>query len=432
VGVVSRRSSPLLLAIALLLLVSGAAEGGTPEQDLASLNALRARNSIPAGITLNPEWSARCGQHVTYMRQTNTVDHVEDPASPWYTDGGNWAAGHAVLAAGITWTPNVFLWETAPLHLAQLLAPQLSEIGIADDDQFVCATTWTGYLRATPATNSVVTYPGIGTSIYASQETAEWPITPAQALGIPNPTGPHLYVYQWGPATVAGTSAGGEPITIRSATLTGPAGRLPLRWVDAATPRIGPYLPAASGILIPVRPLVDNARYTAGVTFSNGVSYAWPFTTALSDTVATLKDIRIVPQRIRQRRVCVRRRDGVCVERRTIYDNTIAVTGTFTSAADPRVAIAGADVGITFQKTQQAQLATSAAGVFRATYRFTSRTRRFRMRVTITAGSDTGAYIVRFRIVNRPSGLVAVVYGISPAPMTSAAAPPRDVDIGVR
>jgi hypothetical protein len=70
--------------------------------------------------------------------------------------------------------------------------------------------------------------------------------------------------------------------------------------------------------------------------------------------------------------------------------------------------------------------------VFRATYRFTSRTRRFRMRVTITAGSDTGAYIVRFRIVNRPSGLVAVVYGISPAPMTSAAAPPRDVDIGVR
>ena len=54
------------------------------------------------------------------------------------------------------------------------------------------------------------------------------------------------------------------------------------------------------------------------------------------------------------------------------------------------------------------------------------------MRVAITAGSDTGAYIVRFRIVNRPSGLVAIVYGISPAPMSAAAAPPKPLDASVR
>ena len=116
----------------------------------------------------------------------------------------------------------------------------------------------------------------------------------------------------------------------------------------------------------------------------------------------------------------------------TVYNNTVAITGLFTSADNPRLAIAGADVGITFQKTQQAQLATAANGVFRATYQFTSRTRRFRMRVAITAGSDTGAYIVRFRIVNRPSGLIAIVYGISPAPMSAAAAPPKHLDASVR
>ena len=78
------------------------------------------------------------------------------------------------------------------------------------------------------------------------------------------------------------------------------------------------------------------------------------------------------------------------------------------------------------------ELATDRHGVFRATYQFTSRTRRFRMRVAITAGSDTGAYIVRFRIVNRPSGLIAIVYGISPAPMSAAAAPPKHLDASVR
>ena len=426
------RLSPLLLALVLLISTATSALAGTPEGDLAALNAKRDTNGIPAGITLNADWSAKCAQHVVYMRKTNTVDHFENPASPWYTEGGNWAAGRAVLAAGITWTPTTFLWETAPLHLAQLLAPQLSEIGIADDDEFVCATTWPGYLRAIPPTNTVVTYPGIGTSIYASENSSEWPTTPAQALGLPNPTGPHLYVYEWGPATISGLTAGGQPIAIQSASLTGPTGFVPVRWVDPSNPTVGPYLTPASGIIIPVRPLVDNANYSATVTFNNGVTYTWGFTTALSGKVATLKNIRIVPRRVSQRRVCTLRRAGRCVRYGTVYNNTVAITGLFTSADNPRLAVAGADVGITFQKTQQAQLATAANGVFRATYSFTSRTRRFHMRVAITAGSDTGAYIVRFRIVNRPSGLVAVVYGISPAPMSAAAAPPKHVDASVR
>ena len=421
------RIARLLAVVALVALGAGSAHGGTPAQDLASLNALRDRNGIPAGITLNADWSARCAQHVQYMRRTGTVEHVENPSSPWYTEGGNWAAGHAVLAAGIAWTPQVFLWETAPLHLAQLLAPQLSEIGIADDDDFVCATTWPGYLRAVPPTTTVVTYPGPGAGIYASEESAEWPTTPAQALGLANPTGPHLYVYQWGPPAISGVLPGGQPIAIQTASLVGPSGAVPVRWVDPTNPTVGAYLTAASGIIIPVRPLVDNASYTATVAFTNGVSYAWGFTTTVGRSVATLKDIRIVPRRVTRQRTCLRRRAGRCIRWRTVYSNTIAISGRFTSAARPAIAVVGADIGITFQKAQQAQLATTADGSFRATYRFTSRTRRFRMRVTITAGGGTSEYIVRFRIVNRPSGAtVAVVYGISPAPMSAAAVPPRN------
>jgi hypothetical protein len=423
------RLSPLLLALALLISTAASALAGTPESDLAALNAKRDASGIPAGITLNADWSAKCAQHVVYMHKTNTVDHFENPASPWYTEGGNWAAGHAVLAAGM---PNAFLWETAPLHLAQLLAPQLSDIGIADDDSFACATTWPGYLRPIPPTNTVVTYPGIGTSIYASENSSEWPTTPAQALGLPNPTGPHLYVYEWGPATISGLTSSGQQIAIRSASLTGPTGNVPVRWVDSTNPTVGAYLTPASGIIIPVRPLIDNASYSATVTFNNGVTHTWGFTTALSGKVATLKNIRIIPKRITQRRVCTLRRSGTCVRWGTVYNNTISITGLFTSADNPRLAIAGADVGITFQNTQQAQLATAANGTFRATYQFTSRTRRFRMRVTITAGSDTGVYIVRFRIVNRPSGLVAIIYGIGPAPMSAAAAPPKHLDLSVR
>ena len=424
--------SAVVMLLALLLLDVGAAMAGTAEQDLASLNAKREANGIPAGIALNPDWSAKCGQHVVYMRKTQTVEHAENPSSPWYTEGGNWAAGHAVLAAGIAWTANAFLWETAPLHLAQLLAPQLSEMGIADDDEFVCATTWPGYLRTLPPTTTVVTYPGLGTSIYSSEASAEWPTTPAQALGLANPTGPHLYVYQWGPPTLSGVTAAGAPIAIESATLTGPSGPVRVHWVDPTNPIVGPYLTAASGIIIPDHPLATNAVYTASVAFTNGVRYAWSFDTAISDKVATLKNIRIVPRRVKRLRVCIRRSAGHCLHWHVAYDNTITVTGAFTTAQRPNVAIQGADVGITFLKAEQAQLATTAQGAFRATYRFTSRTRRFRMRVKITAGADTATYLVRFRIVNRPGSLIAVVYGVGPAPMSASAAPPKRIDAVAR
>lgn len=300
------------LALGALLAVGAPlAAAGTPAQDLAWLNAKRATNDIPGDVALNADWSGKCAQHINYMRTTGTVSHPEDPSSAAYTDGGHWAGTHAVLASTSPWTESSFIWETAPLHLAQLLAPQLSQVGIADDNQLACVTTWPGYLRAAPTTNTVVTYPGNGSTIYASETSEEWPITPAAALGLANPTGPHLYVYAWGPSSVAGATADGQPLAIRSATLRGPNGPVALRWVDAATPEIGQYLPTAAGILIPERPLEDHAPYVATVTFTDGLTHTWGFTTLSAEPAYVARAVRIGATRTRASQLRLRVRGRI-------------------------------------------------------------------------------------------------------------------------
>ena len=282
-----------VLAGALLAVLAPGALAGTPAQDLAWLNAKRTAHGIPGGITLDTTWSARCAQHLRYMRATETVVHAEDPASPHYTEDGNWAGTHAVLASTQPWTETDFIWETAPLHLSQLLAPQLSTMGIADDGQLVCATTWPGFQRAAPTTPTVVTYPGNGTSIYASETSEEWPITPATALGLANPTGPHLYVYAWG-----GASSDVAPLGIRTATLTGPSGPVALRWADQTTPTIGQYLPTAAGIVIPSRPLEERASYIASVTLTSGARHVWGFTTQPDPSAYAARRVRITTRSV--------------------------------------------------------------------------------------------------------------------------------------
>ncbi|HVU79457.1 MAG TPA: hypothetical protein VHC67_17920 [Gaiellaceae bacterium] len=253
------------------------ASGHTAAQDLAWFNAQRAANGIPAGIVENGEWSADCDKHVAYLEQVgNGLTHEEDPSSPYYTDDGEWGGTHSVLATG-TWRADANPWETAPIHLAQMMSPQLAEMGVADRDGYVCATTWPGMDRPLPDTTSVVTYPGDGTTIYPSETAAESPFTPEDIVGLKGETGTNLYVYEWGP--VLGDYAAAARTGIASASLTGPDGPVEVKWVDGTTAQIGPYLPNASGILMPVKPLAGGATYTASVQFSDGTAHTWSFTT---------------------------------------------------------------------------------------------------------------------------------------------------------
>ena len=88
----------------------------------------------------NPDWSQKCARHIAYMGSTGTLAHSEDPASPAYSAAGNWAGENSVLAEGTSWpTGNPF--ANAPIHLIQLMSPELRRVGIEASSGFVCVTT---------------------------------------------------------------------------------------------------------------------------------------------------------------------------------------------------------------------------------------------------------------------------------------------------
>jgi hypothetical protein len=242
---------------------------------LNGLNTERAANGIPSHVRENRAWSAGCADHVEYMAAARRLTHIERPGSPRYTASGSWAAERSVLAFGSSWQRgNPF--ESAPLHLIQLMSPELQQIGFAEGSGYVCVTTWPGYSTAGLDEPAVYTYPGNGTTDVPYSETAaELPFVPGDFVGLPRgtATGFNIMVYAEGVA---------DPwrAHIVSATLVGPGGDVPVRIVDRRTPQVGTYLPPGGGFVIPVAPLQPGTTYHATVRFAGGVNYAWSFTTA--------------------------------------------------------------------------------------------------------------------------------------------------------
>lgn len=156
-----RAASLLATAAAASALAAAPASAATSAEIVSALNAQRSANGIPAGIAERADWSESCRQHNEYMRQNGELTHDEDPSAPGYTADGAWAGQNSVLAQGSTWSAgNPF--EEAPIHLHQLLAARLSEMGAEEHDGWVCATTWPGMNRPHPAAAEVYTYPGDG------------------------------------------------------------------------------------------------------------------------------------------------------------------------------------------------------------------------------------------------------------------------------
>ena len=244
---------------------------------IESLNAQRTANGIPAGIVERSDWSSACANHDRYMAQNGELTHFEDAGKPGYTAEGDWAGRNSVLASGSSWADgNPF--ETAPIHLMQLLAPRLSEMGQDEHEGYVCDTTWPGMNRARPAATVLYSYPGDGrTEVRASEVAYESPFVPGDFVGLPQGTrtGPHLYVLADGPWSSA-------DLQITAASLTGPDGPTEVRWVDNTTGTVGAYMPTG-GIVIPAAPLRrGSVKYTASVSVSVDGAPAtrtWSFTT---------------------------------------------------------------------------------------------------------------------------------------------------------
>lgn len=255
---------------------AGVASAVAPKSVIALLNAQRTKNGIPGGIVENKGWSAACAAHTSYLKRTKDFAHAERKGKAGYTKEGAWAGQNSVLSIGTTWaTGNP--WENAPMHLMQVLTPQLRSMGIADGAGLSCATTFPGYRLA--AKNALYSYPGDKTSGWRTAETAhEGPFTPGESVGLRQGTETGLILLVFGD----GPWARGLKLKIAAATLTGPAGPVEVRTVDNYAKGIGPYL-AAGGVVIPVKPLAPNTTYKASVTVKSGkttLTRAWSFTTA--------------------------------------------------------------------------------------------------------------------------------------------------------
>jgi hypothetical protein len=246
-------------------------------RDLRRLNAERAADGLPAGLTLAARWSTECAAHDEYERVDGVLTSSENPDSPGASVGGSWAGLSSDLAEG-RWTATANPWENAPIHLLALLAPSLSVVGIDDSNGYQCVTTYPGLVRAPTNNDRISTYPAAGAEQIAPSEHArESPFVPGQFVGIPNgrTTGRELFVY-----LNLAHQTGQAPVHVLSAKLAAGGRPVLLRWVDSQTPTVGRYLPGA--ILIPVKPLRPRTRYTASVSVqdrSATLTRRWSFTT---------------------------------------------------------------------------------------------------------------------------------------------------------
>jgi hypothetical protein len=275
------RSIVLALAAALALVVTGvatAAGGGASRADiLALLNAERAANGIPGHVRENVTWSAECAKHVAYIDSTGVLSHSEDPANAAYTPGGSWAGVHSVLAMGTRWADGD-PFATAPLHLAQLMSPELRSLGVDESPNgTVCMTTFPGYVPLGVKKPTVFSVPGDGASGVPSAETAnEFPFVPGEFVGLPRGTRTGFDIMVFAEGLDDPWNA-----HIAAASLTGPDGPVAVRTVDRTTATVGDYLPPGGGFLIPVEPLAPATTYTAAVSFAGGrARRTWRFTTA--------------------------------------------------------------------------------------------------------------------------------------------------------
>jgi hypothetical protein len=275
----------LILAL-LAFAVAQPAATATPEatppsatQVLGWLNQQRTTNGLPA-LTLDAARSAGCAAHNSYMALNNSFGHGEDSSKPGYTAAGAEAGQLAVLSTAYWLPPQTGgssygdPFERAPFHLAVILNPGLTSVGIDQHSGYLCIA------RASISSDSpggLAVYPGNNTRGWAPQESSsELPTTPEAVLGIGTDTGKHLYVW------TTGTWSTHPALRVTAATLTDSSGgTVPLRWCD--NPSCGWHVAYNSAILIPTTPLKPQTTYTAEVNVSteNGpLSKTWSFTTA--------------------------------------------------------------------------------------------------------------------------------------------------------
>lgn len=277
---------PVVLLLGALALPA-VASANTGAEAVAHLNAQRARNGIPADLVEHPTMSLGCRNHLAYQELNDTgLTHTEIEGRPGWTPEGSRTApgsgGGEVLGFGDDWDDAwENPWSTAPIHLGLMMRPSARAAGYAHGAGGTCmrlggAPSDAEPVPRVPAVHSV---PGPGVfDVPASWSTSELPYTPAEVLGLQQPTGYNVLL--WNDLT-------GQD-DIAAATLTGPEGDVPVRWVDSRTPTPsvtngddtwGARTWTWGTMLLPVRPLREGQPYALQVTFADGTPYRLEFRT---------------------------------------------------------------------------------------------------------------------------------------------------------
>jgi hypothetical protein len=271
----------LPLAIGALLAVGvGSAQAVSSAVAITALNKQRIANGIPGGVRSVGSLAGGCAKHNAYMKRNGGVlTHFETKGRPSYSVAGEKAGRSSVLSyGGPAWRSlGSNPWETAPIHLAQLLAPSLAVSGYSEANGFACAQTLASPRRQVPSATTVYTYPGDGASIYPSERAAEGPYTPGELIGIRGITGPYLYVMADGPDGYGLLAA-----QVTKASLTDAGGHpVPVATADGTNPKLRGYIPPG-GFVIPTTPLRRGTTYSAAVTLAVGterLEHSWSFET---------------------------------------------------------------------------------------------------------------------------------------------------------
>lgn len=254
---------------------------------LRYVNSYRAMAEL-SPLAENSTWSAGCWLHARYIVKNNELQHTEDPANPWYSLEGLFAAEASNLAGGgDVNTPDewaIDTWMQAPFHAVGILDPELYETGYgsyreADGGIQMGAAldVIRGWSEIPPAVAYPIKWPGSNTTVPLRLHWGEAPSPLTSCPGYAAPSGLPI-ILQIGPGdrtpvvTAHSFTQGGVPLehcVFDETNYVHPIGA----WQDTGR---GILDGRDAIILVPRAPLISGASYTASITV-NGETHTWSF-----------------------------------------------------------------------------------------------------------------------------------------------------------
>lgn len=258
---------------------------------LQYLNIFRSAANLPP-LLEDVTWSLDSAAHSRYMTYTGILSHNEDPASQYYSRGGQAAGENGNIASGFIgsdpyeWAINY--WMSAPFHAIPILDPQLSKTGFAEyrDPSGLSPLTATldvgrGLEPSPPDVQFPILFPGDGGLTWVLRYSLpEFPEALSTCPGYEQPTGAPI-ILQIGDGRetpqVAATALSRDGEYLAHCRFDETNFTHPNEYRQRSARTILDQRDAI--VIIPQQPLVPDATYTVRVDV-NGQTYNWSFRTA--------------------------------------------------------------------------------------------------------------------------------------------------------